>query len=392
MANHSSVKLGKRRVRRDFRTLRLACYLTAAPAAPLVVPAKVDYTCGVTDWGMMANDKLSCCTIAAVGHAIQTWRLNAGAAQAGKRSGTVHSLGVGNAFAEVALKASQFPTPNSSLPNSVSPLPSSLPPIPDSTIVQYYEQWDGYNPADPTSDQGGVELDVLNDWRQQGFAGHTLDAFTAIDLGTQGAGLVTCASEIRNQQAEYGAARHLIQSAIWLFGGAYIGVELPLTAQKQDVWDVTSGNHPDAEPGSWGGHAVYVVGYEAPAIPKSGLRIPATTPALSAPPLLNQEGSRNGADSAIPNSELRIPSHDSPVPSPEPRVSSPGSLTCITWGRPKKMTWAWFEKYCSEAYALISKDWIEASGLAPSGFDLAALENDLKLVTAPPVADKCAAG
>jgi hypothetical protein len=45
------------------------------------------------------------------------------------------------------------------------------------------------------------------------------------------------------------------------------------------------------------------------------------------------------------------------------------------------MTRAWFEKYCSEAYALISKDWIKASGLAPSGFDLAALEKDLKLVT-----------
>jgi hypothetical protein len=371
MANHSSLKLGKRRARRDFRTLRLACYLGAAPAASLVVPAKVDYTCGVSDWGVMANDKLSCCTIAAVGHAIQTWRLNAGAAvaRAGERSGIVHSLGVGNAFAEVALKASQFPTPNSPLPNSVSPLPSSLLPIPDSTIVQYYEQWDGYNPVDPTSDQGGVELDVLNDWRQQGFAGHTLEAFTAIDLGTEDAGLEPRDTGNAQQQAGYGAVRHLVQTAIWLFGGAYIGVELPLTAQKQDVWDVTSDNHPDAEPGSWGGHAVYVVGYEAPAIASSELGIPQPSP---------------GADGAIPDSGSRIPN-------PEERVASPGSLTCITWGRPKKMTWAWFEKYCSEAYALISKDWIEASGLAPSGFDLAALENDLKLVTAPPVADKCAA-
>jgi hypothetical protein len=55
------------------------------------------------------------------------------------------------------------------------------------------------------------------------------------------------------------------------------------------------------------------------------------------------------------------------------------------------MTWAWFEKYCSEAYALISKDWIEASGLAPSGFDFAALESDLKLVTAPQGAENGAA-
>jgi hypothetical protein len=56
-------------------------------------------------------------------------------------------------------------------------------------------------------------------------------------------------------------------------------------------------------------------------------------------------------------------------------------LTCITWGRPKKITWAWFAKYCSEAYALVSKDWLEVSGVSPSGFDLATLENDLKSVT-----------
>jgi hypothetical protein len=60
----------------------------------------------------------------------------------------------------------------------------------------------------------------------------------------------------------------------------------------------------------------------------------------------------------------------------------PPTLTCVTWGRPKKMTWAWFEKYCSEAYALVSKDWLESTGVSLSGFDLATLANDLKLVTA----------
>jgi hypothetical protein len=48
------------------------------------------------------------------------------------------------------------------------------------------------------------------------------------------------------------------------------------------------------------------------------------------------------------------------------------------------MTWAWFEKYCSEAYALVSKDWLSASGVSPSGFDLATLESDLKAVSADP--------
>jgi len=46
------------------------------------------------------------------------------------------------------------------------------------------------------------------------------------------------------------------------------------------------------------------------------------------------------------------------------------------------MTWAWFEKYCDEAYALVSCDFIETNGVSPSGFNFATLEDDLKLVTA----------
>ena len=45
------------------------------------------------------------------------------------------------------------------------------------------------------------------------------------------------------------------------------------------------------------------------------------------------------------------------------------------------MSWAWFEKYCDEAYALISCDFLEANGVSPSGFDFATLEKDLTLVT-----------
>jgi hypothetical protein len=113
-----------------------------------------------------------------------------------------------------------------------------------------------------------------------------------------------------------------VKTAIWLFGGLYLGVNLPISAQRQNVWEVS--RHPGASDaaGSWGGHAIYLVSYDAE------------------------------------------------------------TLTCITWGQLKKMTWAWFEAYCDEAYALISKDWMEATGVAPSGFDLATLESDLKFVTA----------
>jgi hypothetical protein len=192
--------------------------------------------------------------------------------------------------------------------------------VPDSTILSYYEVWEGYNPADPGSDQGGVELEVLNDWRQQGFDSIELDAYAAI--GTRSG-------------AETPFPILQVQQAIWLFGGLYIGVELPIRAQSQDVWDV-AGEGPSDQRGSWGGHAVYVVGYDTAPSPEP-----------------------------LPTADCLLP-----------------TLTCITWGAPKKMTWAWFEKYCSEAYALVSKEWIEATGISASGFDLATLENDLALVTA----------
>jgi hypothetical protein len=46
------------------------------------------------------------------------------------------------------------------------------------------------------------------------------------------------------------------------------------------------------------------------------------------------------------------------------------------------MTWTWFEKYCSEAYALVSADWLKTNGVSPSGLNLAALQKDLAAVTA----------
>jgi len=325
--------LGKRSRRNDPRTLKLARYLLpGAPGAALTAPASCDYTRGITNWGMMLNDQLGCCTIAAVGHAVQVWTAN----------------------------ASQEVT------------------VPDSAILSYYEQWDGYNPQNPSSDQGGVELDVLNDWRQQGFAGHSLDAYVAIELGTGGSGLGARDSgqgEALPPPALTPATQPPISSqvalAIWLFGGAYIGVQLPIRAQKQKVWDVPQNPGPDDEPGSWGGHAIFLVGYDFNAGTRdtgNGTRV--TTPTLSAPPLLNQEAGFAGPS--------RVPQ----VPNPESRVPCPGTLTCITWGQLKKMTWAWFEKYCDEAYAPVSKEWIEAQGVAPSGFDLATLEADLNLVTA----------
>jgi hypothetical protein len=55
-------------------------------------------------------------------------------------------------------------------------------------------------------------------------------------------------------------------------------------------------------------------------------------------------------------------------------------LTVVTWGALKRMTWGFWQAYCDEAYALLSPDFLNASGVAASGFDLAQLNADLKTV------------
>ena len=248
MADHSKMKLGRKAIKTDTRTLAFGDYLT--PALPPPPPA-ADWTKGITSWGMMLNDTLGDCTIAGCGHAVQVWTANT----------------------------------------------SGIVTVPDPTIESYYEQWDGYVPGNPNTDNGGVELDVLNDWQKNGLASHELLAF---------------ADPFPSKLVE-------IQQSIALFGGVYIGLSLPLTAQKQDVWDVVPNGGDNADPGSWGGHAVFVPKYDA-----------------------------NG-------------------------------FTCITWGQPKIITLAFWKKYCDEAHTLLSPDWIAAQG-APSGFDLAQLQADLKAI------------
>jgi hypothetical protein len=246
MFGHGAMRLGRRAKKTDSRTLKLADYLSAGvDPAP---PAR-DWTGGQLEWGMMMNDQLGDCTIAGAGHALQVWSKNAG---------------------------SEFA-------------------LPDEVIEQTYSAWDGYVPGNPLTDHGGIELDVLNKWRQGGLAGHALKAFASIAAGNL--------DELRQ--------------AINLFGGAYIGLSLPLTARKQQVWDIDPSGGPQAQEGSWGGHCVFVAGYDE------------------------------------------------------------SSFTCITWGSLKTITNAFMLTYCDEAYALFGQDWLNTGGQAPSGFNEAQLDADL---------------
>lgn len=49
------------------------------------------------------------------------------------------------------------------------------------------------------------------------------------------------------------------KSLIAIFGALYLGVELPLDAQNQDVWHATTGR--GGAPGGWGGHCLLASGW-----------------------------------------------------------------------------------------------------------------------------------
>ena len=163
-------------------------------------------------------------------------------------------------------------------------------------VITAYEAVSGYDPATGDNDNGANELDVLKYWATVGVGGHKIAGYAAIDLGSQ----------------------PLVESAVYVFDGAYIGVALPATAQGQDVWDVVPGAGSAAFPGSWGGHCVFVVDYDA------------------------------------------------------------AGVFVVTWGAVKQMTWAFWDAYVDEAYAVISDDALNAtSDETAEGYDVDQLRTDL---------------
>jgi len=247
--DYSKMPLGKRHARHDPRVPMLSRYL---PMVSLPAPPdRVDWYSQVGDWGVMQNDMIGDCTCAAVAHAILQW------------------------------------TTYASTPNRLD----------DDEVVKLYEVVGGYNPADPSTDQGAVEVDVLNYWLNSGVDGDNLTAYASLEVGNTIA----------------------IKDAINWFGNVYVGLALPLSAQTQEVWSVPPrGAVGLGAPGSWGGHAVPVVGYD-------------------------ERG-----------------------------------LLCVTWGQIKRMTYEFWSAYCDEAYALMSKDFVRAAGTTPDGISWQQLQTDMQ--------------
>lgn len=166
-------------------------------------------------------------------------------------------------------------------------------------VVNAYAAATGYDPRTGRNDNGANCLRSLKWWRKNPIGDQTLYAFAAIEPG--------------NAQT--------VKIAMSLFGGVYTGVSLPKSGQGQmnrgQPWTVVSGR--DAEPGTWGGHAMFACSYDM----------------------------------------------DGPV--------------YTTWAKTQKASWQWFSRYTDEAYALISLDWIN-NNAAPNGFELQALLNDLSRI------------
>ena len=115
----------------------------------------------------------------------------------------------------------------------------------DDDIVSAYTALSGYNPEYGWNDNGVYVWDLLNHWRGVGIGGHKIKDYISLNW--------------RNHR--------LLQQAIWIFGGAYVGLQLPWSATGQSgynlKWDVPAeGLDGDGTPGSWGGHAVNIVSYD----------------------------------------------------------------------------------------------------------------------------------
>lgn len=118
-----------------------------------------------------------------------------------------------------------------------------------------------------------------------------------------------------------------IMASIFLFGGVYLGLALPITAQSQiksnGLWSLTPGyqTDPNARPGSLGGHAVCLCGY-------------------------NQQ-----------------------------------AVCILTWNLVMYASWGWLNTYADEAYSPMSTQWMNTKGVSPNQFNLSQLQEDLTLIT-----------
>lgn len=122
----------------------------------------------------------------------------------------------------------------------------------DLVIGEYKEDTGCVSPGD-ANDTGLVMLDNFNRWRTEQ---NTIpQGKTAKEWPTG----IHAFGYVADDHAE-------MRAACYLLGGIEFGIALPWTAAQQirdgQPWDDTGATGPDAEPYSWGGHAVYSYKYD----------------------------------------------------------------------------------------------------------------------------------
>jgi hypothetical protein len=164
------------------------------------------------------------------------------------------------------------------------------------------------SPGD-AGDNGLYVLNSLGDWRNEGW-----------NLRIRPNGKIHKLSIAAYGELEPND-REMLRAASFLLAGIQMGLWLPETARRQfsqgQAWDVQPGNAPETQPGTWGGHLVYVKRYDS------------------------------------------------------------GGMYCLTWGREHYMTNAFIEKYCDEAWAAVddlqsNSKWLDVTKLKQHLIDVGA--------------------
>lgn len=114
-----------------------------------------------------------------------------------------------------------------------------------------------------------------------------------------------------------------MKAALAVFGGLYVGIQCPQSMQQQ----FGAGDVIDYVPGSpvEGGHCIVIVGWDA------------------------------------------------------------DYIYVVTWGEVARMTWNFWAHYGDEAWVVVTKDFIEANGMSPTGLSLATMLTDFHQITGSPV-------
>jgi hypothetical protein len=165
-------------------------------------------------------------------------------------------------------------------------------------VLSDYSAVTGFDPKNPMTDQGTNMTDAASYRRKTGIvdaAGvrHQIDSYVSIRLGNV----------------------EQLKTAMWLAGGAGVGVQFPNTAwrqfQRREVWDRELNAQLE------GGHYMAAVGW-----------------------------------------------------------SPAGNIVCVTWGRRIEMTPQFWLEYCDECFVYLSLTRLEQK-LSPEGFDADTLREDL---------------